>query len=176
MILVFLFVGAIIFAVSNVFFKNKTVKITWSIIGLILTIGSIVLIILNSNQHFGMKTVHFTKTYSLVTSVPRKKVLLYKQIGTKDERIYFYKTNPMNKKLQNTEGKLNNVGLKEDTKKTQLKVTKKYWVYKNEEFRLLFSSGIPNHQFINRHYSFSLKSGWSTIELPTNKNNNANIN
>lgn len=161
MIVIFLFAGALMFAISMIFVHPGLKKTIWVTVGLILTIGSIVLLTLNYNTYLGMKQVSSTTTYPLTSSIKGQKVILYQQLGTKNERIYYYQTNPLSSKLERTNPNTSSVTIHKNTNHNQLKITRSYRIYRNEEMRLLFSAGIPNNHFIGQHYQFDLKPGWT---------------
>lgn len=160
MIVIFLFAGTLIFAISMIFIRPGIKKTIWVTVGLILSIGSIVLLTLNYNTYLGMKEVHSTTTYPLTSSIKGQHVLLYRQLGTKNERVYFYQTNPLQTKLAKTNPSTSTVTIKKNAQHNQLKITRSYRIYRNEEMRLLFSAGVPNNHFVGQHYEFDLKSGW----------------
>ncbi|WP_395387310.1 DUF4811 domain-containing protein [Pediococcus parvulus] len=169
MIIIFLFAGAILFACSMIFMHRGINKMIWVTLGLILSIGSVVLIALNYNIYLGMKEVNQTQTYPLTSSVKSKHAILYQQIGTKDERIYYYATNPLQQKLAKTDPTTGTTKIKRNSKLNQVKITRKTRVYKNEEMRLLFSNGVPNKQFVSQDYEFHLMSGWTLEKVSHQK-------
>ena len=48
---------------------------------------------------------------------------------------------------------------------SQVKITRTYRVYRNDGLRILFSNGIPNHQFVSQNYEFRLMSGWKLKKI-----------
>lgn len=163
MIVIFLFAGALIFAISMIFIRPGIKKTIWVTAGLILSIGSIMLLTLNYNTYLGMKKVSSTTTYPLTSSVKGRHILLYRQLGTKNERIYYYQTNPLQTKLAKTNPSTSTVTINRDTGHNQLKITRTYRIYRNEEMRLLFGAGVPNNHFVSQHYDFDLKPGWQVM-------------
>ncbi|GAT17778.1 DUF4811 domain-containing protein [Secundilactobacillus silagei] len=164
MIAITLFIGALLFAGSMIFISGGIPKAVWVTIGLILTVGSIGLMILNYSQYLGMKKVTVQQTYPLTSSITAKKpVLLYHPIGTQNERVYLYKTNPLEHGLQRTNPTQGPVQVTRNASRNQLKVTKTYRVYKSEELRLLFSTGVQNHEYVMTQWHFSLKPGWQLV-------------
>lgn len=161
MIVILLFVGAVLFASTMIFMQPSLKKNIWVCVGLVLTLGSIALIVENYHSHFGTTEVKSTITYPLASSVPGKHQLLYRQLGTKDERVYLYQTNPLVKKLAKTNPTNTTVTVKKNQTTNQLKITKVYRVYKSEELRLLFGISGNGHQFVRQNYQFSLKPGWT---------------
>lgn len=159
-----LFGGALLFAGSMIFAAkgpNKTVGVS---LGLILTLGSILLMILNYNQYLGMKKVTITHSYPLTSSViSKRQVLLYRQIGTKDERVYLFRSNPLDHRLQHTNPMQGPVKVTQNAQSNRVKVTKTYRVYRNEELRLLFSVGVKNHDYVMTQWQFNLKPGWQLV-------------
>ncbi|GAX04731.1 hypothetical protein IWT25_00024 [Secundilactobacillus pentosiphilus] len=164
MIAVILFVGALLFACSMIFISGGFKKAFWVTVGLILTVGSIILMSLNYNQSFGMKPVTVSHRYPLTSSISGKRpVLLYHQLGTKNERVYLYKSNPLEHRLQRTKPAQGPVTVTPNASRNQVEVTKTYRVYQNEELRLLFSVGVKDHQYVMTQWHFSLKPGWRLV-------------
>lgn len=160
MIVILLFIGSITFAATMIFMRPSKAKNYWVAFGLVLTIGSIGLIIANYHSHFGTTETKTTITYPLTSSRRDKDVLLYRQLGTKNERIYLYQTNPLVKKLKKTNPATTKVSIKKNQPENQLKITKTYRVYKSEESQILFGIAGNNRQFVSQYYQFSLKPGW----------------
>ncbi|WP_412989681.1 DUF4811 domain-containing protein [Pediococcus siamensis] len=169
MIIIFLFAGAILFACSMIFIHPGIQKIIWVTVGLLLSVGSVILMTLNYNTYFGMKVVSQTQTAPLTSSVKGKHVLLYQQIGTKNERIYYYAANPLQQKLAKTNPGTGTVKVVRNAKLNQVKIVRKTRVYRNEEMRLLFSNGVPNHQFVSQDYEFHLLPGWKLQQVTQKK-------
>lgn len=162
MIILSLFLGAVLFATTMIFAQpggRKTLLVT---LGLILTVGSAGAMILNYNQHLGLKRVTTTRYYPLASSQPGAgQVLLVKPLGTTGrERVYLYRTNPLAKKLTKTNPAKGSVRVIRNAAQDRLTVKTTTWVYRNEELRLLFAVGMPNHEFAAKQWQFELKSGW----------------
>lgn len=167
MIAILLFAGVLLFAGCMIFMAAGTKKTVWVVIGLILTVGSVLLMILNYNQYLGMKKISVSHEYPLTSSLRgQKRVLLYRQIGTKNERVYLYKNNPLEPKLAHTNPEKGPVKLTQNASHNRLIVTKTYRVYQNEEMRLLFSVGVKNHDYVMTQWHFNLKPGWRVIPAP----------
>ncbi|GEL15931.1 DUF4811 domain-containing protein [Pediococcus cellicola] len=169
MIVVFLFIGTVLLACSMIFMRRGINKFIWVLVGLVISVGSVVLMTLNYNTYLGMKEVQQTQTYPLTSSVKGKHVLLYRQLGTKNERIYYYATNPLQQKLAKTNPSTGNVTLKQKAKLNQVKITRTTRVYRNEEWRLLFGNGVANHQFVSQDYEFHLLPGWKLQKVAEQK-------
>ncbi|PIO84815.1 DUF4811 domain-containing protein [Pediococcus damnosus] len=167
MIVILLIAGALIFAISMIFIRPGVKKLVWVFIGLILSVGSVVALTLNYNTFLGMKEVSKTQTYPLTSSVHGQHVLSYQQLGTKNERVYFYATNPLQQKLAKTDPSTGSVKIKHNSKMNQVKITRVTRVYRSEEMKLLFSNGVPNHQFVSQNYEFRLMSGWKLKQVTT---------
>jgi len=165
MIVIFLIAGALIFAISMIFIHPGVKKIIWVSIGLILSIGAVVVMTLNYNTFLGMKKVSQTQTYPLTSSVKGQHALAYQQLGTKNECVYFYATNPMQQKLAKTNPSTGTAKVTHNSKMSQVKITRTYRVYRNDGLRILFSNGIPNHQFVSQNYEFRLMSGWKLKKI-----------
>ncbi|QEA31690.1 DUF4811 domain-containing protein [Secundilactobacillus malefermentans] len=164
MIVIFLFAGALIFAWSVIFLQHSIKKAVWVTVGFILVVGSVVLMTLNYNGYFGMKQIQTTETRPLATMGKNRQVLAYKRLGTQTERIYFYRDNPLDTKVKKTRPTISTVVLKRGAKQNAVKITRTYRVYRNEELRLLFANGVPNHQLTHSRYTFRVKSNSKVIE------------
>lgn len=160
MIVILLFLGAVVFAVSMIFMHPSLKKKIWVTIGLLVTVGSIGAIIMNYNQYWGMKIVTTRQTLPLTSSVSGKKVLLYQGIGNGRERVYLYRNNPLEHGLKKTNPMKGTVQLNRHARVSRLVVTRRTRVYRSEEFRLLFSAGVDNHQFVSQNWQFDLPDGW----------------
>lgn len=165
MILLILFFGAILFAASMIFMNKGLNKNIWVTIGIFITIGSLVLITLNYTHHLGMKIKTTQTTEPLASSIDQPKVLAYRRLGTGHERIYLYRTNPLATKLTKTNPAKDSVIIKKDQQRAQLIISSHEYVYRNEEYRLLFSLGEQNHQHINNTYQFNLTPNWKVISI-----------
>ncbi|WP_252903837.1 DUF4811 domain-containing protein [Secundilactobacillus oryzae] len=113
--------------------------------------------ILNFNSYLGMKEIHSTETKPLATVGQNGALLQYRQLGTKGERVYFYRDNPLEKRVKHTDATTSRVTLNRGAKTDSVRITRTYRVYRNEEWRLLFANGMPNHQLVRSHYTFSVK-------------------
>lgn len=167
MIIFLLFAGAILFACSMIFMQHNAWRPLWIIVGLVVTVGSILLMCLNYNQQLGMEREQTTITNPLSTSVKGKHVLLYKPVGTKSERIYLYSTNPLQTKLDKTTPSTTTVALNRHAAKASMHITTVHWVYKNEEMRLLFAGGVSDHTYVGEHVTFELPASWQVVLTTT---------
>ena len=165
MIVILLFIGAVLFAATMIFMQPSFKKNCWVAVGLILTLGSIGLIVLNYHNHFGTTEVKTTITYPLTSSSQHGHQLWYRQLGTKNERVYLYQTNPLVKTLKKTNPATTTVTVKQNQATNKLKITKVYRVYSSEELRILFGISGNGHQFVRQYDQFSLKPGWHVVKL-----------
>ncbi|MTV83101.1 DUF4811 domain-containing protein [Secundilactobacillus folii] len=164
MVAIILFIGALLFSFAMIFMKPGLKKAVWVLIGLVFTVGSIVLMILNFDQYFGMKTVVKQNSYPLTSSLnTQQRVLMYKQIGTQNERVYLYKTNPLDKGLTKTDPAKGEAIVLRNAPHNKVTISRSYRVYRNEEFRLLFSAGVKNHTYVGTQWVFHLRPGWRVI-------------
>ncbi|AYW46008.1 DUF4811 domain-containing protein [Tetragenococcus koreensis] len=125
---------------------------------------SIVLIVANFNQHFGMEQENRTQTVNLVSSVDDQNVeaLLYKPLGDGTEKTYLYATENMEKpKSAGSDHVKNHIDQHAD--QAQLTLTKTEWVYKNGFYRFLFGLSGNNHEFIKQENQFKLPPDWEVL-------------
>lgn len=162
MIILLLFVGAVLFAATMIFARPSRRKTLLVTLGVILTAGSAGAIILNYNQHLGMKQVTTVRHYPLASSRSKGgNVLLVRTLGTAGkEHVYLYRTNPLTDQLTKTDPSKGSAKVIRNAAKTQLTVKTTTWVYRNEELRLLFDVGMANHEFSSKQWQFELQSGW----------------
>ncbi|GAA3607032.1 hypothetical protein GCM10022296_08190 [Secundilactobacillus similis DSM 23365 = JCM 2765] len=167
MIILILFIGAVLFATTMIFAQPSGRKTLLVTLGLVLTVGSAGAMILNYNQHLGLKRVTVTRHYPLASSQPKAgRVLLVKPLGTAGrEPVYLYRTNPLAKQLTKTNPAKGSAKVIRNAAQTRLTVKTTTWVYRNEELRLLFDVGMPNHEFAGKQWQFELKSGWRVATL-----------
>ncbi|ANZ64364.1 hypothetical protein AYR62_09930 [Secundilactobacillus paracollinoides] len=167
MIIFLLFAGAVLFACSMIFMQHTGWRAVWITVGLVVTVGSVLLMCLNYNQHLGMKRVTTRMTYPLTSSVTGKHILLFKPVGTKTERIYLYNTNPLQSKLEKTTPATTTVIVRHHAKTASMHIDTTHWVYKNEELRLMFAVGMGDHTFIGKHITFELPANWRVVPVTT---------
>lgn len=149
--------------------KPAKLRITLSLLCALVVIASMVLMVKNDREHFGLQRVSQTKTYSLVStaSSANTSMLLYKTIGTAGkEKTYLYKTSDRPKKMQHTDpdpGKSRVKVVQNKTNSAQMKVVTTRWEYRNQEAKFWFGIAGNDHKLINRHYTFSVGSNWFVL-------------
>lgn len=166
MIIIVLILSLLAFAATNVFAKKSWQTLLSLVFGLIFVV-SLVLIVANISNHFGMKKVTETKTTKIVSSVESENadMLLYNSLGNGTEKIYLYRTNENQKKPKVT-GTDNETNKVEQTNGEAQKVTATtYWEYKNDIYKLWFNLADNNHEYDERVNIFKIPSDW--IELST---------
>ena len=141
MIFVVTIISILAFSLTNIFAK-KTWQTFLSIIFAAIFLVSLGFIIANDHYHYGMKRVTETTTQSLTSSADSKdmKMLLYQPLGNGEEKVFLYKTN-----------------------KSQLKIKKSYWIYKNNTAKFWFRFTSKNHLLIEEKNIFEVQKNWLVL-------------
>ncbi len=162
-----IFIILILSAAATAFFfilAQKKWQQRLSFVFAIFFLLSIVLIVANFNQHFGMNQATSTQTVELVSSVKGEDtdVLLYKPLGDGTEKVYLYQTESMDKpKSAGSQGVKNHIN--QDADQAQLTIKTTEWVYKNDFYQTLFAMAGNNHEFIQQDNQFDLPSDWEVL-------------
>lgn len=139
-------------------------RVIYAVISLLvmLTCGS--LIILNDSFNFGMQVETTKTTKSLASSASKDlDVLLYQPLGTKNERVYLYKTDADAKKPTATKTTDSVAKYTTNAKKATLVITEERYVYKNSWAKAFF--GILNNsgRLKKRTYNFQIPNDWYVL-------------
>ncbi|WP_034993355.1 DUF4811 domain-containing protein [Liquorilactobacillus vini] len=165
-------IGALIILALLLFISMTAIKpfgrriIVGVILGILLII-TIILIVRNDHDHFGMQQVSQTQRYNLTSSVSsqRMSILLYQPLGTQQkEKVYLYKTSQQ-KKLRNTSADpaKNQVKVKHHAAKPSLQIKTTRWQYKNSWYRFWFGIANNENQLAKRQYTFKLSHNWLVL-------------
>ena len=163
MIFVITIISVIAFALTNIFAK-KAWQTFLSIIFAAIFLVSLGFIIANDHDHYGMKRVTETTTQSLTSSADSKdmKMLLYQPLGN-GEKVFLYKTNESQIKPKSTGTDHVTNLVKKDQTKSQLKIKKSYWVYKNNTAKFWFRFTSKNHLLIEEKNIFEVQKNWLVL-------------
>ncbi|MEQ7032038.1 DUF4811 domain-containing protein [Enterococcus avium] len=164
MIFVITIISVIAFALTNIFAK-KAWQTFLSIIFAAIFLVSLGFIIANDHDHYGMKRVTETTTQSLTSSADSKdmKMLLYQPLGNGEEKVFLYKTNESQIKPKSTGTDHVTNLVKKDQTKSQLKIKKSYWVYKNNTAKFWFRFTSKNHLLIEEKNIFEVQKNWLVL-------------
>ena len=163
-----LFISVLLFAYSMIFVQSGLTKRLWVTGSVILLAIIAVTLILNDTEHFGMRQVTEEQEFDLLSndknSPTKNKKLIYKKLGSGQEKIYFFlikRSGPA--KLEKTDPMTTKAFVKRDPA-NKLTVAKNYWVYTNGWSKFYFAGGQPNHQFIDQRFTFHIDQSWQLSE------------
>lgn len=164
MIIITLILCTFALFLSSVFGKGLWRGLLMTIFGLGF-IASIVLIVQNDHNHFGMKTVTETKSTTLVSSADSQglSMLLYHPLGNGTEKVYLYRTNNQQAKPKATQTENTTNQVKVVTTPPKLVTTTKYRVYKNNQAKFWFGIAGNDHEFVSRNNRFEVNQNWLTL-------------
>ena len=164
MIILLVILSALSFYLFGAVWVEKASHLLWAGMSLIILVASVTVFALHDVNHLGMKTVTTTQTVSLASVNPQANLLVYKQLGTGNEKVYVYKTDIHQKKTKHTW-----IDSKATTKLTQTtgdaKVvikTQKY-VYANGFAKAMFGILGDNNETRHRSYDFQVNPTWAVI-------------
>lgn len=168
MIIVVVLGLAILLFISMVSISKPLWRLLTSLVIAVLLAVSILFIVLNDNNHFGMKKVTTTETTDLISVSPSKrlKMLLYQDVGTSGkDRVYIYKQHNTQKKATTTNPDPSNTTNKvKVTSKTPRVVTKTVrWEYKSNGYKFWFAIAGNGHKLIKHHNTFEINKDWLTL-------------
>lgn len=167
MIIFALIIFVLLAFISIIYINNRLLSNTLGIIFFSLIVICISLMVMNDHNHFGMEEVVESKTTTLVSTTPQKdtNMLLYQPIGTKGkENTYIYRTSNSEKKPKHTKVD-SNITNKVVVDNDQPKIVKesKYYVYKSDFMKLLFSISGNDHHLISIKNTFHVNKGWLVL-------------
>jgi len=168
MVLITLVIGAIAFFLAFMFTFKPVSRVIDLIVSGIILIGSIVLMVANYQNHFGMEketTTTSTEIYSASNS-DTMPMMLYKQVGTSGKNnVYVYNLKSSQKTPNHTkadEYTTNKVTTTSSTTaKLQTKTTR--WVWKSDFYKNLYLWSGMNNTIVKRVNNFELPKTWVTV-------------
>lgn len=167
-LLVSLIISAILLPIVTIFTKGMGQKFLTGLVGLLFS-GAIILVILNQNNHLGMEKVTETKTVILESSSAESPVdmLLYKALGTGEEKVYVYRTDQKELKPKTTgqDKTTNKVIIGE--KEAHLEESITNWEYKSSFLEKVFSVDKGEKILVSEVNTFYLPNDW--LELSTDE-------
>jgi len=168
MILVLLFVGVVIFVAGFIILDKSWQRWLIGGIGLIFLFSSLIMMIGNDKEHWGM-TRHVTKSTERIASVSNQKsfsLLLYEPIRkSKYEQVYIYK-HPGENRLMHTQPKLSvtNHVIYQLSKQATLSISTKEWRLKRTGvWHFLFAGVTDEKQEISVTNAFCLPKNWHVL-------------
>ncbi|GAO99161.1 DUF4811 domain-containing protein [Fructobacillus ficulneus] len=168
MVIFTLFIFTVLAFVSLMMIHNLTLRTVAVVVSAAIAVSSIVLIIVNMHDHYGMK-VQTKTTKTQIYSVQGQNtygILSYQPVGTSGkEKVYIYRATDKSTKatiakpdlktttsLQNIDG---NVAYKVTTNKT--------YVYRNSFFKFLFGIADNNHELKSSHVTYQVPPTWIAL-------------
>lgn len=162
-----LIISAILFLITFIGIKKPILQYSISGLFLIISIVMSCFLMLNDNSHFGMKLVTQTTT-TKIASVSKNKqlgLLIYKQLGTGNERVYIYR--PANSdKTTHTQIKYNttnNVVQNNNIKTPELVTKTQKYTYKNNFWKVMFIGLSLDKEIYHRTNTFNIPSNWYVV-------------
>ncbi|GAY74037.1 DUF4811 domain-containing protein [Lentilactobacillus kosonis] len=168
MILLFLFIGVILFVAGFILLNTSWQRWLIGGIGLLILVGSITLMIGNDISNWGM-TQHTTQTTAKIASVSSQKqlsLLVYEPIRkAKTERVYIYRQ-PSGNRLVHTQPKLtvtNRVIYRSVNQATLTTNTKEWQLKHNGIWHFLFAGVAGEKKIITKNNRFLLPTDWQIL-------------
>lgn len=165
MILLILLISLILFAYFMIF-PGKGHKVI-AIIGLIIFAGTVFSISQHDYRHLGMVEETKTQTHTLSSSAsPQFPILLYQPLGNGKEKVYLYKTNPLQKKVKPTSTNSSSNKVEFTTAKTaKLEIKTTRYVFKDKTMEALFAVFGHEGESKHRQYIFSVPKTWKVLSV-----------
>lgn len=153
MIVITLAVSVVLSFIFFIYISNKPTSYILTALSLLLAVGSMVFIIKNDHDHYGMKQVT-TETSQKIYPIGSKQMqmILYQPIGTADKhQVYIYQksVNAKTKSHTQTTDTTNKVVMTNGTTHMVTQTTR--WEYKSDSAKLWFGISGEGHSFIKRH-------------------------
>ncbi|TYC46360.1 DUF4811 domain-containing protein [Leuconostoc litchii] len=169
MIILIMAIFAILAFLANMMLENRIIRITTTAVMFVGLIISVIGIIANMHDHYGMKQVTTTEKKQIYTAGGANQgfgILLYQGIGSNgEENVYIYKHSA--KTTKNYVAKPN---LKTTSSRQSISGNKAYkitkttrWVYKNNTYKLLFGIADNNKTVKHRHTTYQVPETWVAL-------------
>ncbi|MGQ2286236.1 DUF4811 domain-containing protein [Leuconostoc suionicum] len=169
MIILIMALFAILAFLANMMLENRITRLTVTSIMFLGLVISVIGIVANMHDHYGMKQVTTTKKEQIYTAGSANQgfgMLLYQAVGTNGkENVYIYKTSSDAKKTHVAKPDLNTTSNQESISGNKAyKVTKTTrWVYKNSTYKLLFGIADNNNSLKHRYTTYQVPSTWIAL-------------
>lgn len=167
MIIYLLVLAVVCLFISMALIPKALPRIITSFLFAIIIVGSMVAMVSNDREHFGMKKVTEETSSKIYSPSPSKQMpmILYQNIGTKGtERVYIYKKTEDQKKPGHTPiNNTSNVVKNSNNEDAKLVTKTTRWVYKSNAYKFWFGIAGNNHKLINRHNIFYIPKDWQSF-------------
>lgn len=172
MILVILVIALLLFLVLSILWhRGRLLKMIVCFGLFLVAIACSLTLMLNDVSHLGMKEVTVTTTTKLQPTVSPKKLpvnlLMYKQLGTGNEKIYLYKP-AITTKVRHTDADVSastQVIRSPRAKTATVTITKTKYQAKNSFWRVLYYGLGLENQVKQRHYQFTVPASWKVVSV-----------
>ncbi|GBG93606.1 hypothetical protein LFYK43_00650 [Ligilactobacillus salitolerans] len=167
MILATLVIGALSAFICYVYIKPVVWRVIGTLISAVILIGSLVLLALNSHEHYGMHKVTSTKVVQVypASSKNNMNIMIYQPVGSNGkETVQIYKETKNQKKPSHTQANeytvANNHIQRTNAKTATLTVKETRWKFKSKTYKFWFGvSGLQN-KLVKRTNTFKLPQDW----------------
>ncbi|NVY96353.1 DUF4811 domain-containing protein [Lactobacillus sp. DCY120] len=167
MILVFLVIFTLCAYLGGVYISNRKLANSLRALFSFLLFLTIVAMIGNDTQHWGMRSQTEVRTTNLLSSVAKPQepsFLLYKNLGTTTkDQIYLYRTDTRPKKIQHTLPKKTTNQVRVTTGTPRLVTKTQRWTYQGTGWGWLFSVAGNEGQRIKTQNTFYVGSQWQVL-------------
>lgn len=166
MIIIILALFAVLAFWSNMTIKTAVVRYATTSLMFIGLMISVVAMVANMHDHFGMKTVTTTtktQIYSAGSAQQTFGVLLYQSVGTAGkENVYIYKATPTAEKttLAKPDLKTTSSRVAVSGNRAYKVVQRTRYVYRNNGYKFLFGWADNNQQLKHRHVIYQVPATW----------------
>lgn len=167
MILATLVIGAVAAFLCYVYIKPVVWRTIGTLISAVLLVGSLVMLTMNSNSHYGMHKVTTTKTTQIYPASSKNglNIMLYQPIGTNGkETVQVYKETLDQKKPSHTQANeytvANNHIKRTNAKSATLQVKETRWKFKSNGYKFWFGISGMQNKLVKRSNTFNLPKDW----------------
>ncbi|MBZ3776164.1 DUF4811 domain-containing protein [Lentilactobacillus otakiensis] len=152
MIVITLAIGVVLSFIFFIYISNKPASYTLTALSLLLAIVSMVFIIKNDHDHYGMTQVTKQTTQQIYPIGNKQmQMLLYQPIGTANKhQVYIYQKSKDAKKKSHTQTTDTSNKVVKVSGSTHMVTNTTRWEYKSDAAKLWFGISGENHKFVKR--------------------------
>ncbi|MEE8823264.1 hypothetical protein LASUN_08750 [Lentilactobacillus sunkii] len=152
MIVLTLVIGVVLSFVFFIYISSKPASYTLTALSLLLAIVSLVFIIKNDHDHYGMKQVTKTTTEQIYPIGNKQmQMILYQPIGTANKhQVYVYQKSQDSKKKSHTQTTDTTNKVVKVSGTTHMVTNTTRWEFTSDATKLWFGISGENHKFIKR--------------------------
>lgn len=152
MIVITLIIGVVLSFVFFIYISSKPASYTLTGLSLLVAIVSMVFIIQNDHDHYGMKQVTKTRTEQIYPIGSKQmQMILYQPIGSANKhQVYIYQKSQDAKKKSHTQTTDTTNKVVKVNGTTHMVTNTTRWEYKTDAAKLWFGISGENHKFVKR--------------------------